>query len=151
MLLYLILTLLYVLKNEGLLIINCFCTLQETNLILEILCISITLIVSIAAYLIPKREPTIREILTSEKLVVTKLIPLRVKLKKTKQEFEAELRDVFKVIKYDSDSSYGELDWTLCPSGRCPEMGQFKEGTLGYKKIDNLIRSVHSKQSNHTK
>jgi len=110
----------------------------------------ITSIIAFAVHLVLKREPIVREILTSQQLVVTKLIPLKGKLKETKQGFEAELRDVFKVIKYDNDSIYVELDWTLC-SGRCPEMGQYKEGTPGYRKIDNLISSIHSKESNQTK
>jgi hypothetical protein len=80
----------------------------------------ITSVVAVATYLVLTREPTVREILTSQQLVVTKLIPLKGKLKKTKQGFEAELREVFKVIKYENDSTYVELDWTLCPSGCCP-------------------------------
>lgn len=100
------------------------------------------IIIPIATLLTVDRNPAMREILTSEQLFVTKLAPVKSKSKKAKQKFEARLHDAFKVIRYQGDSSYVELDWTLCPDGDCPEMGQFEEGTSGYKKIDSLIKST---------
>ena len=91
------------------------------------------------------REPAFREIMTSQQLFITKLTPIKGRGKKKEQKFEAELRDAFKIIKYKGDSTYVELDWTLCPDGKCPEIGQFKEGSLDYSKIDSLIRVVRRK------
>lgn len=86
-----------------------------------------------------KHTPVVREVLTSQQLFVVKLSTLKTKSKKGTQKFEAETRDAFKVIRYERDSSYVELNWTICPEGDCPEMGQFDEGTPGYRKIDTLI------------
>jgi len=91
----------------------------------------LTLIIPFATQLTFKSEPEIREILTSQQLFVTKLMPLAGKYKKTGQGDKAELRDAFKVIRYEGDSTYLELDWTLCPDGNCPE-------------IDSLIRSINN-------
>jgi hypothetical protein len=98
-------------------------------------------IIPLATLLTVSRDAAVREILTSEQLFVTKLTPIK-NTKNTKQKFEARLRGAFKVIRYQGDSSYVELDWTLCPNGQCPQMGQFEEGTSGYRKIDTLIKSA---------
>ena len=90
-------------------------------------------------------EPAIREVLTSQQLFVTKLTPIKGRFRKTKQKFEAELRDAFKVVIYKSDSTYVELDWTMCPDGKCPDVGQFEEGTLAYARIDSLIKLIPKK------
>jgi hypothetical protein len=97
------------------------------------------IIFPLATGLTSANEPAVREILTSQQLFVTKLMPSSGKSKSKRQEFEGELRDAFKVIKYKGDSSYVELDWTLCPDGKCPETGQFEEGPPRYKMIDSLI------------
>ncbi|MEJ7559942.1 MAG: hypothetical protein WKF66_16640 [Pedobacter sp.] len=107
----------------------------------------LTLIIPIATRLTFQSEPVVREILTSQQLFVTILMPLTGKYKKTRQGYEARLQDAFKVIKYEDDSTYVELDWTLCPNGNCPEIGQFKEGTSNYKQIDSLIRSIYNNRA----
>ena len=84
-------------------------------------------------------QPAVRDVQLSQNLFVTKLIPLKGKLKGKRQGFTAELRDTYRVTKYVGDSVYVELDWTLCPDGHCPEFGLFKEGTAGYQMIDSLI------------
>ncbi|HKG07952.1 MAG TPA: hypothetical protein VKB19_15910 [Pedobacter sp.] len=99
-------------------------------------------LIPIFALLTVKRDPAVREIFTSEQLFVTKLTPVKSRSKKGQKKFEAKLRAAFKVIKYQGDTSYVELDWTLCPNGQCPEMGQFEEGSSGYEKIGSLIKSV---------
>jgi hypothetical protein len=88
-------------------------------------------------------EPSVREVFTSQRLFVTKLVPVKGKFNKTKQGYKAELRDAFKVIRYENDSSYVELDWTLCPDGHCPEVGEFSEGSTKYREIDSLIKSLN--------
>jgi hypothetical protein len=99
----------------------------------------LTLILPFATWSISDTEPSVREIMTSQDLVYTKLGPVKSKSKTAKRNFTAELRDVYRVIKYTADSSYVELDWTLCPDGNCPTVGQYEEGTPYYKKIDTFI------------
>lgn len=66
-------------------------------------------ICSIAAIIHLNPAPAVREILTSQQLFVVKLTPVIRHSKSTKQKFEAKLQHAFKVIKYESDSSYVEL------------------------------------------
>jgi hypothetical protein len=99
----------------------------------------LTLILPFATSLFLDTEPSVREIMTSQDLVYTKLGPVKSKSKTAKRNFKAELRDVYKVIKHTVDSSYVELNWTVCPAGNCPTVGQYEEGTPYYKKIDTFI------------
>ena len=84
-------------------------------------------------------EPAVREVLISQQLFVTKLTPVKGRFRKKKQKFEAELRDAFKVILYDKDTSITELDWTMFPDGACPVIGTFKSGTVAYTQLNALI------------
>ena len=93
----------------------------------------LTLIFPFATGLTSANEPAVREILTSQQLFVTKLMPSSGKFKSKRQEFEGELRDAFKVIKYKGDSSYAELDWTLCPDGSCQKQASLKKARLAIK------------------
>ena len=105
------------------------------------------LILPVAILLSASQAPSVREIMTSQHLFIVQLEPLaKGKSQKARRKFKAELRDSFKVIRYEGDSSYLELDWTMCPDGKCPEVGQFDEGTVSYIAIDSLIRSCTKKK-----
>lgn len=81
-----------------------------------------------------------REVLTGAKLVVTKVTPS--KTSKDSVNFTAELRDVFKVIEYSNNTGKVILNWALCPDGKCPEMKEYKPGTLAYNQLSKLMTQV---------
>ncbi|POY35879.1 hypothetical protein C3K47_14115 [Solitalea longa] len=79
----------------------------------------------------------IREVLTSQQLFVVEAKPNGKNVK-----FKAELRDAYKIIKYDKDSSSIELNWTMCTKNCCPQPGFYSYGTTEYKKLDTLIKAA---------
>jgi antitoxin component YwqK of YwqJK toxin-antitoxin module len=88
-----------------------------------------------------------REVLTSRQLFMIKVSPVKGKnAKKGLVDFKAELRDAFMVILYDKDTSRTELDWVMCPNGKCPIAATYKYGTPGYKQLDVWI--ANAKKSN---
>jgi hypothetical protein len=101
------------------------------------------LTIPIAGFITAHSGTPVREVLTSQQLFVTRLTPLKKTGKKQKVKMEVSLRDAFKVIRYQGDSSYIELDWTQCPNGQCPAMGQFEGATAEYLHLDSLITSAH--------
>lgn len=105
------------------------------------------LIFPAAILLTASQQPSVREILTSQHLFVVKLSPPTSKSKNARRKFEAAMRDTFTVIRHEGDSSYVELDWTMCPDGKCPEVGQFEEGSQAYIKIDSLIQASTKKSA----
>jgi len=85
-------------------------------------------------------DQKIREVLTSQQLFVVELSPRKDKsAKKGIVNFRAELRDAFKVILYDKDTSITELDWTMFPDGACPVIGTFKSSTIAYTQLNVLM------------
>ncbi|PTT02550.1 hypothetical protein DBR11_04485 [Pedobacter sp. HMWF019] len=80
-----------------------------------------------------------REVFTSQQLFTTKVSALKKKGKKDLLDYKAELRDAFKIVAYDGDTTYTELNWTMCPDGKCPEAGLYESETEVYKKLDELI------------
>ena len=97
------------------------------------------LLIPIASLLNISDEPAVREVFTGQQLFYVKLIPQKTNSKNKKVKFEAALRNAFKVIRYEADTSYVELDWTMCPDGKCPEIGQFVKGSSQYSKLDSII------------
>lgn len=80
-----------------------------------------------------------REVLTSQQLFTTKVSALKKKGKKDLLNYKAELRNAFKIVAFDGDTTFTELDWTMCPDGKCPEVGLYESETEAYKKLDGLI------------
>ena len=84
-----------------------------------------------------------REILLSQQLFTVKVSkPKSKKAKPGVVDFKAELRDAFTIICYDKDKSYTELDWTMCPDGKCPISGTCRFGSAKYKQLDTLIANT---------
>lgn len=99
------------------------------------------LLIPIASLLNTHTEPVVREVLTSQQLFYVKVTPQKTKSKNKKVNFVAELRNAYKVIRYEADTSRVELDWTICPDGKCPEMGQFTIGSAEYNNLGGMIKS----------
>lgn len=90
----------------------------------------------------------VREVFTSQQLFITDIQPLKKGKKGKKVKFKAELRDAFKIIRYDEDSVYTELNWVMCTKYGQPEAGQYTEGTSEYKKLEVLIANVKKNLKN---
>jgi len=89
------------------------------------------------SYALPKIDSTkSREILTSQQLFIVEIS--HVKGEKDVR-FKAELRDAFKIICYDKDHTFTELNWVLCPDGQCPIPGTYNAGTAEYRHLDAII------------
>lgn len=88
----------------------------------------------------------IREVFTSQQLFVTEVRPIKKDKSGKKVKFKAELRDAFKVVCYDADSAYTELNWVRSDqdSGQ-PRMGIYYPGTTEYQKLDSLIIKITKK------
>jgi hypothetical protein len=81
-----------------------------------------------------------RQVLLSQQLFMVKASPVKGKnAKKGLVDFKAELRDAFMVILYDKGTSRTELDWVMCPDGKCPIGATYRYGTPGYKQLDAWI------------
>jgi hypothetical protein len=88
----------------------------------------------------------IREVLTSRQLFTIDLSSVNKRPSKGDlANFKAELRDAFKVILYEKDTSFTELNWAMCPDGKCPAVGMFKSGTLEYMQVDAWINQVRKR------
>jgi hypothetical protein len=89
-----------------------------------------------------KRYATkVREILLSQQLFVVEISPVKGSKPKDKLvNFKAELRDAFMVICYDGDKTITELNWTMCPNGKCPIAKTYNWGTPEYNQVDTLMR-----------
>ncbi|RZK34434.1 MAG: hypothetical protein EOO90_30805, partial [Pedobacter sp.] len=81
----------------------------------------------------------VREVLTSQSLIVTSLKPIP--NNKDSAYFKANARDTYRVISYDEHTGKGsiELDWTLSPINNPPKMGQYNRGSEEYTRLGNLI------------
>jgi len=89
----------------------------------------------------------IREVLTSQEMFITKLSAVKKNKKGKKINFTAELKDAFKVIRHDVDSSYIELDWLLSSKYGDPKAGVYNEGTAEFQKLDSLITKIKKKSA----
>lgn len=88
-----------------------------------------------------------REVLLSQQLFTVKISkPKNKKAKPGIVDFKAELRDAFTIICYDNDKTITELNWSMCPNGKCPVAGTFDFGSSEYKYLDILMAQV--KQAN---
>lgn len=88
----------------------------------------------------------IREVFTSQQLFVTEVHPIKKGKSSKRVKFKAELRDAFKVICYDADSSHTELNWVrLNQDYGQPRMGLYYPGTPEYQKLDSLIIKITKK------
>ncbi|MCD8740471.1 hypothetical protein LT679_07645 [Mucilaginibacter roseus] len=84
-----------------------------------------------------------REVLTSQQMYTVEVTPIKKgKYKNKRVNFRAELRDVFQVYRYAKDTSILELDWVLCPDGKCPEAKYYEPGTAEYAQLDVLIKNA---------
>ncbi|MEO3406397.1 hypothetical protein AAFN85_20965 [Mucilaginibacter sp. CAU 1740] len=93
-----------------------------------------------------------REVLLSQQLFVVKLSKLKSKPDKPqKVNFKAELRDAFMVICYDKNKTITELNWTMCPNGKCPITGTFNYGSAQYKQLDTVIANARLANAQSTK
>ena len=90
-------------------------------------------------------KPNVREVLTSQQLFVVEISDTIYSTKDTTVKFRAELRDAFKVIGYDDNRSYTELEWVMCPEDNCPVPRLYKLGTADYNKLDRLIADAKNK------
>jgi hypothetical protein len=86
-----------------------------------------------------------REVLTSQKLFITELSNIKEDKNGEKANIKAELRDAFKIIRYDIDSPRTELDWLLSSEYGDPKAGLYNEGTAEYQKLDTLITNIKKK------
>ncbi|RYY37365.1 MAG: hypothetical protein EOP46_02930 [Sphingobacteriaceae bacterium] len=84
-------------------------------------------------------KPKIREVLTSQQLFVVTATAAKGKDAAKLFDLKGELRDAFMIIGYLDNGSVEELNWTMCPDGKCPETGTFKAGTKEYVQLDSLI------------
>ena len=90
-----------------------------------------------------KNDIAPREVLTSQQMFVVEVQPIKKgKYKNKRVNFHAELRDAFQVFKYTKDSSVVELDWVMCPDGKCPEAKYYEPGTAEYAQLDILIKNT---------
>lgn len=80
----------------------------------------------------------VREVLSSQDLFIVKMS--RIKGKKNKFNLDAKLRNTFTVIRYTDDTTIVELDWILCPDGKCPEAKLYKEGTGESVRLDSVMK-----------
>jgi hypothetical protein len=88
-----------------------------------------------------------REVLLSQQLFVVKLSkPKNKKAKLGIVDMKAELRDAFTIICYGKDKTVTELNWSMCPDGKCPVPGTYNYGSRQYKQLDTLMAQV--KQAN---
>ena len=60
-------------------------------------------------------------------------------------KFKAELRDAYKVIRYDVDSGRTELDWVMCSEYGKPKVGLYEVGTSEYRELNRLITKIKEK------
>jgi hypothetical protein len=89
----------------------------------------------------------VREVLTGQHLFIVELSPVKGSKPKNKRvNFKAENRDAFMIICYDGDKTIKELDWTMCPNGKCPIAGTYDWGTKAYNQLDPVISAA--KESN---
>lgn len=85
----------------------------------------------------------VREVLTSQQLFLVEATPIKgPKAKKGDVNFKAELRDAFMVILYAKDTSSTELDWVMCPNGKCPIAKTYNQGTPEYTQLDTWITNA---------
>ncbi|MBD1363338.1 hypothetical protein IDJ77_05890 [Mucilaginibacter sp. ZT4R22] len=97
-------------------------------------------------------DQKVREVLTSQQLFMVKVSPVKGKnAKKGLFDFKAELRDAFMVILYDKDTSRTELDWVMCPDGKCPIATTYRSGTPGYKQLDVWIANARKSNAESKK
>lgn len=88
-----------------------------------------------------------REVRLSQQLFAVKISkPKNKKAKPGTFDLKAELRDAFTVIRYENNKSFTELEWSMCPKGKCPVGGTFDFGSPQYKYLDTLMAQV--KQAN---
>lgn len=90
-----------------------------------------------------KNDNAPREVLTSQQMFVVEVQPVKKgKYKNKRVNFRAELRDVFQVFKYTKDTSIIELDWIMCPDGKCPEAKYYEPGTPEYAQLNVLVKNA---------
>lgn len=97
-----------------------------------------------ARHSISKDQLKSREVYTSQQLFVVEISPKR-KPSDKRVKFKAELRDAFKIICYDQDTTYTELNWTMCQDNNCPRPGVYDQGTAEYNKLAEIIAKEHHK------
>lgn len=91
-----------------------------------------------------------REILTSQQLFITSLRNLKQHQNHQSADLKANLKDAFKIICYDGDSSYTELDWTMSDRYGNPQPVVCKEGSAVYKKLDDQIIHIRKMEKKYT-
>lgn len=87
----------------------------------------------------------VREVMTGQHLVVVKIYDKKHGSTDSTVMFGAETRDTFRVIAHTKDSSYVEMDWTMCPDKGCPGMGMYKPNTKKAKDLDILMESLNKR------
>jgi hypothetical protein len=79
------------------------------------------------------------EVLTGQQLFVVSIKPLK---DKKKANFRAELRDAFKIVRYDSDSTSIQTEWLMSSKYGVYAIGRYNKGEVGYEKLDRLISEI---------
>lgn len=90
-----------------------------------------------------RRGLKVREVFTGQKLFIVELSPNKGSKHKVKRvNLKAESRDAFMVICYDGNKTIKELDWAMCPNGKCPVVGTYEQDTKAYNQLDSVIAAA---------
>lgn len=81
------------------------------------------------------------EVMTSQQLFV---VDIRRSSKKHKASFKAELRDAFKAVRYETDSTTCETGWLLASANGGFSAGMYNKGQAGYDKLDSIITKTNT-------
>lgn len=89
------------------------------------------------------RVAKVRQILLSQQLFLVELSPVKGSKPKDKLvNFKGELRDAFMIVCYNGNKTTTELDWSMCPNGKCPIGKSYNQGTKEYDELDGLIAAT---------